>query len=98
MLSNDVLSKSCDVWRLYYNGCDDLFKSLLCPRNVAFFAQSRDRKATWDAFAKFCAYLIKHNLLSSEVFESQCTGIFRTDWDQVGVTVEKVFVNSQLML
>lgn len=87
LLQDGVLSKSRDIWSLYYNGCDDLFKSLLCPRNVKILGQSKDKKVTWEAFAKFCAYLIKHNLLSCENFESQCTGIFRTEWDQVGSVV-----------
>ncbi|XP_044260960.1 codanin-1 [Tribolium madens] len=84
ILSQDgVLSKSRDIWCLYYNGCDDLFKSLLSPRNVIILGQS---KVTWDAFAQFCAFLLEHNLLTCDSFESQCTGIFRTEWDQVTLT------------
>ncbi|XP_008194510.1 codanin-1 isoform X2 [Tribolium castaneum] len=82
ILLHGVLSKSCDIWRLYYR--DDLFKSLLSPRNVIILGRS---KAAWDAFAQFCALLLKQKLLTCDSFEAQCTGIFRTDWDQVTLKV-----------
>jgi hypothetical protein len=91
---DETLSKSCDIWRLYYNGCDELFKSLLCPRNVRIFAGAEDKKAAWGAFAGFCARLIERDMLTRDNFESQCTGIFRRDWDKDTLKIVTEFLKS----
>lgn len=70
---------------MYYGDVEDLFKRLLCPRNVGIMARSHNVDIAWDNFANFVAFLIKENILSSSAFESQCTEFYRRDWDEVSV-------------
>lgn len=73
------------VWQHYNGKIENLFKNIICPRNVMLLVQSGNEKQTWENFAQFLVFLIKENVISTEMFESQCTALFRKEWDQVNV-------------
>lgn len=72
------------IWICYPSKTtNDLFKSLLCSRNILIFAQSTNVEKSWQVFAHFIANLIKNHLLSCDCFEEQCVAIFKREWDPV---------------
>lgn len=71
-----------EVWKTYPRDKENLFKSLICPRNVMLLAQSNDPAQAWDILAKFSAFLLREKMTTCENFETQCVGLFRNDWDQ----------------
>lgn len=69
------------IWPTYSGDKNNLFKSLICPRNVMLLAQSSNVARSWDTLAKFATFLLKENLMTCETFETQCVGIFKREWD-----------------
>lgn len=81
MESGMVRAGFANVWRCYPAKSDDLFKNVLCTRNVMILAQSRNVAKSWNVLAHFVAFLIKEKLLACDAFEAQCTGLFKREWD-----------------
>jgi len=59
------------------------FKALFCPRNVVLLHQSSCAADAWKTYAKLVASLVKCKLIENEDLESQCTGFYNKEWDQV---------------
>ncbi|XP_018572391.1 codanin-1 [Anoplophora glabripennis] len=82
MVREELLKKFVRVWKCYNAKAGELFKNLLCPRNVMLLAQSCNNVKVWETFASFAAFLLKEDILKPEEFELQCTEFFRKEWDQ----------------
>ncbi|KAJ8982233.1 hypothetical protein NQ317_013535 [Molorchus minor] len=82
MDNQDLLEGFVRVWRFQGSKTEDLFKNLLCVRNTMLLAQSLDVRAAWEAFAGFTAFLIREKMIGCDSFESQCTGLFKKEWDE----------------
>lgn len=79
----DILKYFVKVWNEFFAKTEDLFKNLLCPRNIMLMRQSDNNELVWSNLAKLVAFLIKANVLSSDNFEFQCTAFYQKEWDQV---------------
>lgn len=73
------------IWQSHPGDKDNLFKTLICPRNVMLLAQSGNVAKSWDTLAKFSVFLLNQKLMTSETFETQCVGIFKHEWDAVSL-------------
>lgn len=78
---DSIQNKFLQVWKTYSGDQENLFKSLICPRNVMLLAQSSKVNKAWNVFAKFAVFLLNEKIMTCESFESQCIAVFRTEWD-----------------
>ncbi|CAH1977785.1 unnamed protein product [Acanthoscelides obtectus] len=92
MPENSMIQLFISVWRCYYSNTDNLFKNLLCPRNVMLTAQGCNNEEIWTNFARFAAILVKEKVISSKNLESQCTGFYKKEWDQVTLSNVSLFL------
>lgn len=76
-----IQTKLVQIWKTFSGDKENLFKSLVCARNVMLLAQSSDVGKAWDVLAKFTAFLLKEQMMTCENFETQCVAIFRNKWD-----------------
>lgn len=94
MDKDDIKNKFIAIWNMH-NEPQELFESILCPRNIMLVTQAgATAESAWIAFGKFCAYLIKENIISCDNFESQCTSLFRQDHDNVILRFLTSFIRS----
>ncbi|KAG5895355.1 hypothetical protein JTB14_003152 [Gonioctena quinquepunctata] len=94
IMTEDILRLSMKTWVCYYGTTEDLFGNLLCPRNIMLLNQSRNQKSAWYSFSEFVAFLIKHNVISCDNFQNQCTGFFKRNWDQASLDNTCYFLRS----
>lgn len=86
-----ILRQFVKVWKEFYGKTDDLFKNLLCPRNITLMAQPCTDQVVWTNMARLVSLLVKTNLLSCDNFEVQCTSFYQKDWDKVILSILKTF-------
>ncbi|CAG9858165.1 unnamed protein product [Phyllotreta striolata] len=82
LMDRKTQAKLIDIWRRHCRSTEDLFKDLLCPRNVALLGESPNPGDCWRNYARFVAFLIEEKVLSCDSFERQCTGFFRRDYER----------------
>lgn len=78
-----ILRHFVKVWNKFYGKSEDLFKNILCNRNIMIMAQPCNDKLVWTSMARFVAFLIKREFVSCDNFEFQCTAFYQKNWNAV---------------
>lgn len=71
------------VWKEFCGETENLFKNILCCRNIMLMAQPCNDEFVWSNMAKFVAFLIRAEVLSCDNFEFQCTAFYQKNWNTV---------------
>lgn len=80
---DDNLPLFVNHWETFNKTNEDLFKSLICSRNIMLMAQSKNIGKSWSYLSKFIIQVLEKDLLSCESFESQCIAMYQHEWDKV---------------
>lgn len=84
MSDHGVVRKFLGIWK----GLDkplreNLFNTVISPRNVALLNNSTRADASWDLLSDFIIALLREELLSCDTLETQCLSIYKHNWEQV---------------
>ncbi|XP_017786758.1 PREDICTED: codanin-1 [Nicrophorus vespilloides] len=81
LCTNTVMQLYIDFWKSK-NSNEDLFKNLICPRNVSMLG---GRTKSWEKLVSFIVTLLKTKLLCSSDFETQYLAIYKQNWNDVSL-------------
>ncbi|KAF2904562.1 hypothetical protein ILUMI_01609 [Ignelater luminosus] len=80
---SDVMMSFCSIWKQKNCQIDDLFKTLICFRNIHVISHSLNVSISWKSFEKFLKILLEEKLLTCDLLEAQIVAIDKDKLDEV---------------
>lgn len=82
-LDTDIIKDFCSIWK--QNSChiDNLFKTLICFRNIHVISHSLNVHKSWKSFEKLLKTLLEEKLIACDLLEAQIVAIDKDQLDEV---------------